>query len=185
MPPPKPRHLRSAPGQPRQQIIQLRQLHLQLSFARAGAARENIQDQLRPVQNLAVERALQIAKLGGRQLGIEQNHVGFVEVDQAAQFIQFAGADERGGIRRLPGLHDGLFHARAGGVGQRFQLFERFFGRARAGIGSCGCERDFKSSPTRIARSSLVTAKRLLIPASVLNLRWVPRARGARPSRFR
>ena len=46
---------------------------------------------------------------------------------------------------------------RAGRIGQRFHLFERFFGAVRIGIGAARfeprCERDFKSSPTRIARS--------------------------------
>ena len=124
-------HFRAPSGEARQQIIQLRQLHLQLPFARPGAAGENIQDQLRPVQNLAIERAFQIAKLGGRKFSVEQHHVGFMEIHQAAQFIQFAGADQRGRIGRLAGLNDGLFHARAGRVGESLHFFERFFGAMR------------------------------------------------------
>ena len=99
----QPRHLDSASGQPRQQIIQLRQLHLQLAFARAGAAGEYVQNQLRPVQNLAVERALQVALLGRSQIRIEQDHVGFVNINQIAKLFQLARSDERGGIRRSAG----------------------------------------------------------------------------------
>ncbi len=93
----------------------------------SGAARENVEDQLRAVQNLAIERAFQIPKLRGSELGVEQNHVGVVEIHQAAQLFQFSRPDERGRIGRLPGLNDGFFHVRAGGVGQGLELVEGFF----------------------------------------------------------
>ena len=49
----QPRKFFAAPGKPRQQIIQLRQLHLQLAFARARVHGENIQNQLRAVNHAA------------------------------------------------------------------------------------------------------------------------------------
>ena len=67
------RHRRAVAGQPRQQVVQLRQLHLQLAFARAGAAGEDIEDQLRAVEDLDIERLLQIALLGGRQFAVEDD----------------------------------------------------------------------------------------------------------------
>src|SRR5580704_2710100 len=42
----EPRKLFAASREPRQQIIQLRQLHLQLTFARPRVARKNIEDEL-------------------------------------------------------------------------------------------------------------------------------------------
>ncbi len=90
----QPGHRRAVAGQPRQQIVQLRQLHLQLAFSRAGAARENIQDQLRPVEHLDVQRFFQIALLRGRQLAVEDHRGRFVELDLRLQLFHFAGADE-------------------------------------------------------------------------------------------
>ena len=42
-----PRQVAPEPRQPRQQMLQLRQFDLQLAFARAGALREDVQDQRR------------------------------------------------------------------------------------------------------------------------------------------
>ena len=41
--------------QPRQQIFELRELDLQLAFARARAPGEDVEDQLRAIDHLAVE----------------------------------------------------------------------------------------------------------------------------------
>src|SRR5206468_1449469 len=53
-------------GEPREQMLQLGQLDLQLPLAGAGALGENVQDKRGAVQNLAIEDALQISALGGR-----------------------------------------------------------------------------------------------------------------------
>src|SRR5579871_2892161 len=45
----------------RQQVIQLGQLYLQLAFSRAGVTREDVEDQLRAVDDAAVERAFEIS----------------------------------------------------------------------------------------------------------------------------
>ena len=63
------RHLRAMAGQPRQQVIQLREFDLQLAFARAGAAGKNIQDELRAVDDFAIERAFEVALLVGVRSG--------------------------------------------------------------------------------------------------------------------
>lgn len=52
-----------ATRQPRQEIVQLRQLHLQLPFAAARPASKNVEDELRAVDNPQVERLFEIAKL--------------------------------------------------------------------------------------------------------------------------
>ena len=127
----QPRHLNTVSGQAGQQIIQLRQLHLQLTFPRAGAPREYVQDQLRSIQDLAMERVLQIALLGGSEFGIEHHHVGLVAFHQAPQLVELTGPDQGSGIRRRPRLDDGFLDAGAGRVRQSLQLFERFFSAVR------------------------------------------------------
>ena len=44
-------------GEPRQQVVELRQLDLPLAFARARAARKDVEDQLRAIDDLAIELA--------------------------------------------------------------------------------------------------------------------------------
>ena len=62
-------------GQARQQMLQLGQFHLQFAFARAGALRENVQDQRRAVQHLAAEDLFQIAALRGGKLIVEHHRI--------------------------------------------------------------------------------------------------------------
>jgi hypothetical protein len=42
-------------------MLELRELDLQLAFARAGSLRENVENQRRAVEDLALERLLQVA----------------------------------------------------------------------------------------------------------------------------
>ena len=60
------RHLRAAPGQPRQHVLKLRQFHLELAFTGARVAGKDVENQLGAIDHAAVELALQIAQLGGR-----------------------------------------------------------------------------------------------------------------------
>ncbi len=57
----KPRQGLTRPDEPRQEILQLRELDLQLPFPRARAAREDVEDELRAVHDLAAERLLEVA----------------------------------------------------------------------------------------------------------------------------
>ncbi len=57
------RHLHAASCQPGQQVLQLRQLHLELALAGAGVAGKDVEDELRAVDDPHVELALQVALL--------------------------------------------------------------------------------------------------------------------------
>ena len=123
----QPRHGRAVSRQSRQQVVQLREFHLQLAFPGSRPAREDVQDQLRPVEHLHVQRPLQIALLGGRQLAVEDHHSGVVQVDQRLQLFDFAGADLGGRIHLRARLNLALGHARARRDGERCQFGERIF----------------------------------------------------------
>ena len=69
------RHLHAASRQARQQVLQLRQLHLQLSFTGAGVAGEDVEDKLRAIDHPDLELALQVALLRWRQLVVEDDEV--------------------------------------------------------------------------------------------------------------
>ena len=73
----------------------LRQFDLHLAFARAGALRENIENQRRAVENFAVENFFQVAALRGRKFVVENHRVHFVAPAKFRKFLRLAFADER------------------------------------------------------------------------------------------
>ena len=75
MPPPSRDSAVAGADQPRQQVLQLRELDLQLAFARARAPREDVENQLRAIDDLAADRLLDLAQLRRRQLVVEDDDV--------------------------------------------------------------------------------------------------------------
>ena len=75
MPPPSRDSAVPAPDQPRQQVLQLRQLHLQLAFPRARAPGEDVEDELRAIDDLAADRLFDVPQLRRRQLVVEDDDV--------------------------------------------------------------------------------------------------------------
>ena len=59
------RHGFAAPGEAGEHVFELRQLHLQLAFAGAGVAGEDVEDQLGAVKHAAGKRGLKVAQLRG------------------------------------------------------------------------------------------------------------------------
>ena len=114
------------PVKPRQQIVQLRQLHLKLAFAGARPPRENVQDELGAVQHLHVQRLLQIALLRRRQFAIEDHHGRFVKVDLGLQLVDLAGADQRGRVGAGARSGSGSRRPAPGAGGKRRQFFDGF-----------------------------------------------------------
>ena len=113
------------PRQPRQQILQLRQLDLQSSFATAGTLGENIEDQLRAIEHLAREQVFQITALRRRKLIIENHRGDLLVLERFLDQLRFAAPDVVGRRRFLQFLRDGADHFRAGGVGQLAQFLHR------------------------------------------------------------
>ena len=100
MPPVLPGEVAPKPRQARQQMLQLRQFHLQFAFARPGALRENIQDQRRAVQHLAAEDLFQIPALR-RGKSSSNTTVSTRWPAESGELLRFAAADERAGYRRF------------------------------------------------------------------------------------
>ena len=80
-------------------MLQLRQFHLQFSLVRAGALREDVENQPGAAQHAALHALFQVAFLAGRQLVIEQRQFGPVRTGGLADFIGFAAADEQARVR--------------------------------------------------------------------------------------
>ena len=81
---------------------QLRQLHLQLALARPGAAREEIEDELSPVDDLAADFFFDLPELRRRQLVVEDDHVDVGLGGRRREHLNLAGAQKSRRIRLRP-----------------------------------------------------------------------------------
>ncbi len=118
------RHGLAAFDEPRHLVLKLRQLDLQLAFFGAGVRGEDVQDELRAVDDAGVEMIIQQTQLRGRKVLVEDDDPGVVRRDGGLDLFDLAHADERGGIGLGPALDHRLHNARAGGAGQLLKLFD-------------------------------------------------------------
>ena len=84
--------------QPGKGVLELRQFHLIACLGRACAAGEDIQDQFRAVDYLAVRGQFEVLHLSGRQVNIHDDDVGFFLTAQVGEFLDLAPAKEGAGI---------------------------------------------------------------------------------------
>jgi len=100
------RHLDASPGQPRQQVLQLREFHLQLAFTRARVPGKDIEDQLRAVDDARLDFALQVPKLRRGQVVVEDHNLGIRHRGGARNLLDFAFPDQRCRLRAVAPLHE-------------------------------------------------------------------------------
>jgi len=131
----EPRERRAGAGQARQQIFELRELHLPLALARARAAGEDVENQLRAIDHLALDPLLELPLLGWGQLVVEDHHVHGRLVGRGGQRGHLARADERRGIGLRPFLQHPQDDSRSRGVRKAGKLVERMI---RVGAGGRG-----------------------------------------------
>ena len=120
------RHCLALAGEPRQHVLKLRQLDLQLAFAGARVAGKDVQNELRPVENPAGKLGLEVAQLGRRQVVVEEHQVGLGRGDDPGNLLDFARADQRGRIGMGTALQDLGNDYRAGARDQFAKLGQRF-----------------------------------------------------------
>src|SRR2546430_2408580 len=87
--------------------------------------RENIENQLRAVDDPTFRRLFNVALLHRREVTIEDDQWRPVRGGFSANFIQLATADERGGIRSVTHLEDGSSDLRARAARQFNQFRKR------------------------------------------------------------
>src|SRR4051794_19223254 len=102
--------------EPRQQILQLRELDLEASFPAPGALREDVENELGAIENFTRKEVLQVAALGRRQLVVENHRGDVLVLERFLYQLRFAFADVIRRGRLLEFLGDGIDHFRAGGV---------------------------------------------------------------------
>src|SRR5258708_26278914 len=75
--------------------------------------RKNVQDELRAIDHAAISAALKIAQLRGSQVAVENNQRRFVKLRLNLHFLNFAAANDGGGINLIAHLKDTSGNVRA------------------------------------------------------------------------
>ena len=84
---------------PRQVVLELRELDLELSLGAVGVLGEDVEDQLRAVDDARVERVLERPLLHGIELVVDEQHLGARVAVRLLQLLELALADVRARIR--------------------------------------------------------------------------------------
>ena len=119
-------------GQARQQVLVLRQLHLQLPLARPGALGKDVKDQARAVEHAHAEFLLQHAHLRRGELVVKHCEVAVVGEDQLPQLRHLALAEEGARVGRGLALQQRCHRLAAGRLYERGELGQRDLRRALA-----------------------------------------------------
>ena len=130
--------------QPRHQVLQLGELDLQLAFPRPRAPREDVEDQLRAIEDRELRFLLEVAQLRRAELVVDDDEIDVQLGAGLRQHADLAAAEVERRIGRGPLLDEAQHHFRAGGAGQPVELFEAVLG---SGPGD-----EPVASPTRAAR---------------------------------
>ena len=118
--------------EPREQVLELRELDLPLSFLGSRAPGEDVENELRPVEHLPLDERLDIAELRRRELVVEDHHVDVCFVAGERDQIELALSDEGRRVGPRPLLRHTQGDIGAGGVGEAGQFLERLFGNMTA-----------------------------------------------------
>src|SRR5205814_2869710 len=123
-----------APDQARQAILELRQLDLQLAVRAPRTLREDVEDELRAIDDAQRGRLADVTGLRRGEIAIEDEQVS-VEGHRAHEdLLQLAFTDERARIDLAPPLQDRVEDLDAGGARELAQLGHRILrGGARTG----------------------------------------------------
>ena len=106
----------------RQVVFQLRQLDLELALRGHGVLGEDVEDQLRPVDDARRERVLERTLLRRVQLVVDEEHLGIEPVIHVLQLLELALADVGSRVGRLPSLDEFADRRDACGSQQLAQL---------------------------------------------------------------
>src|SRR5690606_27746665 len=117
-------------GQSRQKETRLRQLHLQLAFGALRSLSEDVEDELGTVEDLQRGRLGDVARLGGREVAVEDDQVGAELKCAEGDLLQLALADEVLDVVLATGLQDGIEDLHPRGAGQLLEFAKRGLGGA-------------------------------------------------------
>ncbi len=94
------------PPHPRQVVLELRELDLELALGAHGMLSEDVEDQLCPVDDPRLEHVLKRPLLGRTELVVDEEHLGAGLAVLALQFLELPLADVRPRVWQPPVLDD-------------------------------------------------------------------------------
>src|SRR5206468_12078614 len=112
----------------RHQVLQLRELHLKLALARPRAAREDVENELRAIDNLGVETFFEVAQLRWRQFVVEDDHIDAELITGNGERGDLAAAEKCRGVGFGTLLQDAQNDRGAGRGSQTRQFIEGMLG---------------------------------------------------------
>ncbi len=114
-----------------------------LALARARTPREDVENELRAVDDLPTDAGLDLAQLGGRQLVVEDDGVDVRLFAGGREEVEFAATEERRGIGTWTLLRHAEHDLPASGMSQAGELIKGLLGRMPPlGAGNQPDERD-------------------------------------------
>ena len=108
--------------QPRQHVLQLRQLDLRLAFAALGVLGEDVEDERGPVDHLDLDHAFEAPELARAELAVADHRVRAGRRHDCGQLARLARAHVGGGIDPAAALDQAVEHHRPRGLRQPAQL---------------------------------------------------------------
>ena len=117
-----PLEVRPAADEPRQLVLDLRELDLELAFGAARAQREDVEDEAHTVDDAALELRLEVALLRAGERVVEDDEVRAGRRAQRRDLLDLALAREQRGVGALAAAGDRPHDRRAGGRGERVDL---------------------------------------------------------------
>ena len=126
-----------AADEPRELMLDLRELDLELAFRAARAQREDVENQARPVDDAAFEPLLEVALLRAGERVVEDDEIGGGFGAPGGDLLDLALAGIGRRVRALPPAGHRADHGRAGRHGQRVEL-----GHPLGRVGVAEIERD-------------------------------------------
>ena len=110
------------PPHPRQVVVELRELDLELSLGAHGMLREDVEDQLRPVDHARLERVLERPLLCRAELVVDEKHLRAGGAVDLLELLEFPLADVRARVRLPAVLDDALDGLDAGSPRELLEL---------------------------------------------------------------
>ena len=107
------RHGATASRKARELVFKLGQFYLELPFAGLGVAGEDVEDELRTIDHMAWQPGFDVAQLRRSEVVVEENKRGVGGGHNLNNFVEFALANEAGGIGLLTALHERGGYGRA------------------------------------------------------------------------
>ena len=120
--------VRPQAGQSGEHIAILSQLDLRLGVGRGSSGGEDIKDEAGAVKDLDLQSLLNVAKLLGAELVVEDHDTDLVLLDEEADFLQLTLTDEGDGVGLIKALGEATYGSHTSCGGEEVQLVEIFAG---------------------------------------------------------